>query len=299
MLPEIISGSNPRVKAAIRLRESRVRRKEGLFLIDGVREIERARRCGIVLREIYRDAGRSNARNSDISRSNARDSHGPQGESGESRHAEALERLTEEFRAEKISVWPVAAPLFAKMAFGDRNEGMIALAETPERSLTAFENALPEKPLLAVLEKIEKPGNIGAVFRSADGAGLDGVILADCGDDFFHPNAIRASLGTLFSIPSVSLSASETLEWLKKRGIPTASAICDAAIPYTTFDFSGPAAIALGSESDGLTTGWSDTARRPDGSASVALPMLGVADSLNISVAAAVLFYEARRQRGE
>lgn len=280
MLPEIISASNPRVKAAARLRESRVRRKEGRFLIDGVREIERAKRSGVAIREVYLAV--------------SADSSAERGE----RHHDALERLIGEFDAERIAVWPVAEPVFGKMAFGDRNERIVALADTPQRSLEAFENTLPDKPLLAVLERIEKPGNIGAVFRSADGAGLDGVILADCGEDFFHPNAIRASLGTLFSLPSVTLSAEETLRWLKKRKIPLAAAICDAAIPYTRFDFSGSAAIALGSESDGLTPLWSESERLADGSRAVALPMLGLADSLNISVAAAVLFYEARRQRG-
>ena len=280
MLPVIVSASNPRVKAAARLRESRTRRKEGRFLVDGVREIERAKRSGITICEVYLAVPADSSAKHDTER-----------------HHDALERLLGEFDAERIAVWPIAEQVFGKLAFGDRNERIVALADAPERSLDAFENALPEKPLLAVLERIEKPGNIGAVFRSADGAGLDGVILADCGEDFFHPNAIRASLGTLFSLPSVALSAEESLQWLKKRKIPLAAAICDAAIPYTRFDFSGPAAIALGSESDGLTPLWSDPARLADGSRAVALPMLGLADSLNISVAAAVLFYEARRQR--
>ncbi len=271
MLPEIASHANPRIKHAIRLRESRTRRKERLFLIDGAREIDRALRSGIKIEEVYRNRDAGNTQ--DVNES----------------YIPLLKRLDQE----KITIWQVAPELFQKIAFGDRNENLVALASEPVRSWETFEEALPQNPLIGIIEKIEKPGNIGAVFRSADGAGLDGVILADCITDFYHPNAIRSSLGTLFSLPSLSVPSAEILPWLKKRNIQPVAAICQAARPYTEIDYRLPTAIILGSESDGLTNLW-----RTEQTQGVILPMLGIADSLNISNAAAILFYEARRQRG-
>ena len=239
MLPEIVSPANPRLKRAVKLRESRARRRERRFLIDGAREILRALLSGVVIEEVYRDSAASRAAN------------------------ESLEPLTARLEQERVAVWPVAPPLFRKIAFGDRNESLIARAAEPDRSWRRFEERLPERPLLAVLEGIEKPGNIGAVFRSADAAGVDGVLLAGCGDDFFHPNKI----GSI-------------------------SAICQESRPYPEDDYTGATAIVLGSEADGLTERW-----RGEPARGAVVPMLGVADSLNISNAAAVFFYEARRQR--
>lgn len=273
MLPEITSAANPRIKKAVRLRESRVRRKERRFLIDGAREIGRALRSGITIEEVYLNAA-------------------PQGaEKALFRQKDAVDELVGLFESRRTAVWPVIPELFEKIAFGERNEGIVALAAEPDRSLEAFSARMPKTPLLGVLERIEKPGNIGAVFRSADGAGLDGVLLADCGDDFFHPNAIRSSLGTLFSVPSATLPAAEIKEWLRAQKIQTVAAICQASAPYTEIDYTRPTAIALGSEADGLSDLWRDTP------GAVIIPMRGVADSLNISNAAAILFYEALRQR--
>lgn len=268
MLPEIVSPANPRLKCAVKLRESRARRRERRFLIDGAREILRALLSGVVIEEVYRDSAASRAAN------------------------ESLEPLTARLEQERVAVWPVAPPLFRKIAFGDRNESLIALAAEPDRSWRRFEERLPQRPLLAVLEGIEKPGNIGAVFRSADAAGVDGVLLAGCGDDFFHPNTIRASLGTVFSVPSVSADAERIHGWLTGRNIGIISAICQESRPYTEYDYTGATAIVLGSEADGLTERW-----RGEPARGAVVPMLGVADSLNISNAAAVFFYEARRQR--
>lgn len=270
----IESAANPRIKTAIRLRDSRVRRRENLFLIDGVREIVRAKQGGIILRELYLDAA-----------------------SKPSRHENDMKAFLDQVRRERLPIWSIAENLFAKISFGERNEGIVALAESPNRTLAALERHLPKKPLVAVLERIEKPGNIGSVFRSADGAGIDAVLLADCGADLFHPNTIRASLGTCFSIPSVSLSSGEILDWLAAKHFLVAAARCDQSEPYTDFDFSGSTAIALGSESDGLSSAWAAAANPPGMIRGVKIPMLGVADSLNISAAATVLFYEARRHR--
>src|SRR5262249_24554052 len=149
---------------------------------------------------------------------------------------------------------------------------------------------LPERPLVCVLEACEKPGNLGAVLRSADGAGLSAVIVADSRTDLFNPNTIRASLGTIFTVPVAAASAADVLAWLRERRMTIVAARVDAARDYTGVDFSGPTAIVLGSEADGLTEAW----RAPD-ITPVRLPMHGVADSLNVSATAAILFYEALR----
>ena len=276
-LPLITSASNPRVKHAAALRESRRRRKSGEFLIDGVREIDRARKSGVRLIEVYARVER--------------------GAEGLPAVPDPAKTLLDEFERDRFPVWPVERSVFAKMAFGDRNEGVLALAEAPRRDFDLFESKLPDDPLLCVLERIEKPGNIGAVFRSADGAGVDGIILADCGGDLWHPNAIRSSLGTLFSVPCVTASADETIRWLRSRHIRIAAAICDAALPYSEIDYTGATAIVLGSEDEGLTPIWHDRSKTGPDSAAIVLPMRGIADSLNISNAAAILFYHALLRR--
>ncbi len=253
----ISSPSNPRLKEIAKLREGKQRRRCGCFLIDGRREVERAVRCGVRVLEIF---------------------------------------ATEEIRFPEIPTTLVAENVFGKIAYGDRNDGILAVAETPDCSLVRFAESLRTigTPLLAVLEGVEKPGNVGAVFRSADGAGLNGVLLADPSTDLFNPNTIRNSLGTIFRLPIAVAESREVLDWLRKHEIHLAVARCDGAIPYTDYDFRQPTAIVLGSEADGLTEVWNGPR-----TTAISLPMLGIADSLNVSNAAAVLFYEARRQRRE
>jgi len=152
--------------------------------------------------------------------------------------------------------------------------------------------ALPDDPLIVVIEAVEKPGNLGAVLRSADGAGVDALIAASPRTDLMNPNAIRASAGTIFSVPLASASTDEVVDWLGRRSIPIVATLVDAETPYTDADLTGPLAIAFGSEATGLTAPW-----RTPGVRGIRLPMLGIADSLNVSVSAAVVLYEARRQR--
>jgi TrmH family RNA methyltransferase len=177
------------------------------------------------------------------------------------------------------------------VAFGQRSDGVVAVVAAPTGSLE--ELVPPEHPLVVVAEGIEKPGNLGAIIRTADGAGADAVIAADPRTDLFNPNAIRASLGTIFGLPVVSAATSATLDWLVDHGIRPVAARPDAALTYTEADLRGPLAIVLGSEAGGLGEGWTDSRVQP-----VAIPMRGIADSLNVSIAAAILLYEARRQRG-
>lgn len=263
----ISSSHNPRVVAALGLRSARERRERRLLLIDGAREIDRAASSGLAFREVF------------VAR-DLLERHG----------AEAREAL----RAATFaggSVVEVTAELLERMAFGDRTDGLLAVAGQPDTSLDAL--SLPDHPLVAVVESVEKPGNLGALLRSADGAGVDAVIVADPTCDPWNPNAIRASLGTVFRVPLAVADAADVRAWLAQEDIRAVLTLVDAPTLYTDADLTGGVAIVLGSEADGLSAAWRDPAP-----SAVRIPMLGIADSLNVSASAAVLFYEARRQRG-
>jgi len=262
--PPITSLTNPRVKAAVRLRDRAERDLTGLTVVDGAREILRALDAGVRVEQAF--------------------------------VAPELLRSADGFAvADRLRHRPttleVSPAVLARVAFGQRSDGVVAVVAAPTGSLE--ELALPEHPLVVVAEAIEKPGNLGAIIRTADGAGADAVIAADPRTDLFNPNAIRASLGTIFGLPVVSATTAATLDWLVDHGIRPVAARPDAALTYTEADLRGPLAIVLGSEADGLGEGWTDSRVQP-----VAIPMRGIADSLNVSIAAAILLYEARRQRG-
>jgi TrmH family RNA methyltransferase len=265
-LPAVLTSSaNPRVKAAVALRERRARDRTGLTLIDGSREIRRALDAGIEVVEAF---------------------------SCEPLLAGADARVAlDHLRARGASVQPVSESVFARLAFGERAEGLVAVVRIPSTELADL--TLPAEPLIAVIERLEKPGNIGAVLRSADAAGVDAVVASSPRTDLFNPNAIRASAGTMFSVPIAAAPTAEVLAWLHERGVRILAARVDAERLYTDADLTGPLALVLGAEADGLTGPWAS-----DAIEAVRLPMLGVADSLNVSVSAAILFYEAKRQRG-
>jgi TrmH family RNA methyltransferase len=260
----ITSRQNPRVKDAARLRTGRARQRQGRFLIDGAREITRAVEAGVRCVEAF-------VCEELCSSPNCRD---------------ALKAI-ESSGAELLSVTPF---VYAKLAFGERDDGIVVVAEAPKQGLADLQ--LRPKPLVVVLEQIEKPGNLGAILRSADAAGVDAVIAADGRTDLYNPNTIRASLGTVFRPNVCEATAKDTLAWLRERGLAIFAARPDAKLLYTEADLRGPAAIVLGSEATGLSPAW-DVA----GITAVRLPMHGIADSLNVSTTAAVLFYEALRQR--
>ncbi len=279
-MPMITSLQNPRVKDAARLRDRRHREKQGRILIDGVRELHRTIVAGVKLLEAFVCE--------------------PLCQSDEAR------RLLAALPGSGAEVLYVSQPVFERLAFGHRAEGVLGVAETPRptlqtlspiansRGLTApgAVSAPGGALLVAVLEGIEKPGNVGAVLRTADAAGLSAVILADPRTDLYNPNAIRASLGTIFTLPVCEAASGQALAWLRERGLSIVAARVNAAVPYTEVDYRGPTAIVLGSEAAGLSSVWTG-----EGVTAVRLPMLGAADSLNVSVTAAVLFYEAMRQR--
>ena len=184
---------------------------------------------------------------------------------------------------------------------------MIAVVKSKLRTIDELDSLLAEKrktageePLLGIVEGVEKPGNIGAMLRSGDGAGLDAFIIAGDNFDVFNPNVIRGSLGAIFHMPIVVAPTDKTLAWLRERKIQRATALCDEAIPYVQIDYRLPTAIILGSEAQGLSEAWANETVEDAKYAllqRIRLPMLGIADSLNVSNAAAILFYEARRVR--
>ncbi len=262
--PSITSRSNPRVTAAAGLRDRRERDRQGLTLVDGARETRRAIAAGADVVEVYVCEPLL---------------AGPDARA-------ALDALTE--RA--IPVTTVSESVFERLAFGERAEGLLAVVRIPDLDLARL--VLPVDPLIAVIEGVEKPGNVGAILRSADGAGVDALIVASPRTDPFNPNAIRASAGTIFSVPLAVATSEAALAWLRANGVRTIATRIGAPTMYTGADLRGPLAIVLGTEADGLSAVW--TGADID---AVGIPMRGLADSLNVSVSAAVLLYEARRQR--
>jgi len=262
--PVLTSVANPRVKAAVALRDRRERDRSGLTVVDGARELRRALDAGVTVVEAF-------VCEPLLAGPDAR-------------------AVLDHLQAAGIAPQRTSAAVFAKLAFGQRAEGLVAVVRV--RSLALGDLRLPERPLVVVLEALEKPGNLGAILRSADGAGVDAVIAASPRTDLFNPNAIRASAGTIFSVPLAAGSTAEAVDWLTGRGLRIVTARVDAERVYTDADLTGPLAIALGAEAEGLSDGWNVPSAE-----SVRIPMLGIADSLNVSVSAAILLYEARRQR--
>lgn len=259
----ITSLTNSRVKAAVRLRDRRERETTGLTIVDGAREIGRALDAGVTVRTAFVAP--------DLLRT-----------------PEAV-AVAGRLRGRPGTVETSTAVL-AKIAFGERSDGIVAIVEVPGRALADLQP--PPEPLVVVVEGVEKPGNLGAILRTADAAGVAAVVAADPLTDPFNPNAIRASLGTIFAVPVVTATSAETMAWLAANGIRAVAAVVDATTSYTDADLSGAVAIVLGSEATGLSAAWRAADVTP-----VSIPMAGVADSLNVSTAAAVLLFEAVRQR--
>lgn len=261
---KITSRHNPRIKNAARLRERRHRQLEQRFLIDGVREVSRAIQAGAAIVEVFVSSDFADGPTDDPLLT-------------------ALHRL-------QVPTHDVAPDVFERLAYGDRSEGVVAVARAVSRSLDSLR--LPPRPLVCILEGVEKPGNLGAICRSADAAGVAALVVVGRGTDVYNPNAIRASLGTLFTVPVVETDSEAALAWAKGLHVPILAARPDAEMLYNQADYSAGAVVVLGSEAEGLSETWHNPAVIP-----IRLPMHGIADSLNVSATAAVLFYEAVRRR--
>ncbi|NBX29332.1 RNA methyltransferase [bacterium] len=263
----ITSPGNPRVRQAAALREADARRDSGLTLVDGRRELSRAVAAGVAVDEVFVAADQP----LDDCRPWLADL------------ADGGTRLT-----------PLAERPFAKIAFGSRNEGVVGVVRFGPLPLARARFAA-DRPLL-VIEGVEKPGNLGAILRTADAAGF-GVIVCDGRTDPANPAVIRASLGTVFTVPLATTSLVELLPWLHAAGRRVVAATPAGQKLWHETRLAGPAAILLGSEAHGISPRWQQAAA--DGTLTletIRLPMRGAADSLNLSATAAVLAYEALRQ---
>ena len=192
--------------------------------------------------------------------------------------------------AETVRSYQVTREVYARIAYRDSTEGVVA--EVQARTLSLQNLPLPENPLIVVLESVEKPGNLGAILRSADAAAADAVIVCDPLTDLFNPNLIRSSIGAIFTVPCLTCTSEECIAFLKKKNIRILTAQLQDSHLYYDTDMRGGTAIVMGTESTGLTNVWREAA-----DAHIRIPMLGKLDSLNVSVSAAILLFEAIRQR--
>ncbi len=258
----ITSPQNPRVKQVVRLRDRRHRDEEGLLIVEGAAELALALAGSARPQAVY--------------------------------YCPALGLKPEELLAAAIragaEVVEVSAPVFAKMAYRENPDGVLAVLAIVRRGLDDLPTS--ERPLYIVAEAVEKPGNLGALLRSADAAGATGVIVCDPATDLSNPNVVRSSRGTLFTVPVAEASSEETIAWLRHHSVAIVAATPHASLLYTHADLRGPVAIAVGTEDVGLSPAWLTQA-----GVAVQIPMLGQVNSLNVATAATLLLYEALRQR--
>lgn len=256
----ISSLSNPKIKTISRLKKANERRLSGLIIIDGAREIELARKANLEIVELF--------------------------------YCPPLIKKADGrfFGLKNEQLIEVSPSVFNKICYKDSPDGYLALARPKQTELAKLK--LSAKPLIIVLEAVEKPGNLGAIIRTAAAAGVDAIIINDNQTDIYNPNVIRASEGLIFSQTIIISSQAETKDWLKKNKIKSFAAATSATKKYYQADFKKGSAIILGSEAFGLSKKWLDEA-----DTLVKIPMRSGVDSLNVSVSGAIIIYEALRQR--
>lgn len=260
-MKQITSVQNPFIKSLVLLQEkAKARKQSGTFLIEGKREIELAQRGKYELETVL-----------------------------------FLPKLVDEkqihrFISDGIQAIEINKEVYQKLAYRDTTEGIIAVAKS--KNLTLENLQLPENPLILIAESPEKPGNIGAILRTADAAKLDAVIIADPKSDLYNPNVVRSSVGCLFTNNIATGTTAEIIAFLKERNIRFYCATLQNSTAYHTQDFTTPTALVVGTEATGLTQRWRDEATQ-----NIIIPMQGEIDSMNVSVAAAILIFEAKRQR--
>jgi len=288
-MPELItSPSNPKIKRLLALQQkSSARREAGLFVVEGQRELQHCIDAGFdidtvfVCPEVEAAAAPGNRATLGIVRGGTAKRWGPKDVSGGWLPCN---------EGGQTKVFEVSKEVYAKISYREGTEGVIAEVRAKERKLEELE--LPERPLVVVLESVEKPGNLGAVLRSADAAGADAVLICDPLTDLWNPNLIRASIGAIFTVPCVACSSAEAIAFLKARGIRILTAQLQDSSLYYDCDMTVGTALVMGTEATGLTDAW-----RAAADAHIRIPMLGRLDSLNVSVSAAILLFEAVRQR--
>ena len=277
MMQPITSSQSKRFKSAVQLHRSRGRKKQNRIIVFGARTIERAINSGVVPNEIFFRAG--------------------------SEHDAASLKIVKQLAgtpAAERDFYLLTPVLFETLCYGDQKDGVIMTATRPSTELQTLDvgcvdsvQSVPAKDsLIVVCEQIEKPGNLGGILRSADGSGVAAVLMADPLTDSFHPNSIRNSSGAAFAVPTANGSADAVIEWLADRGYRLMIATPDAEETFHEKNLRGHVAIVLGNEAGGVSAAF-----RTAADDSFRLPMLGVADSLNVSVTGAILMYESLRQR--
>jgi TrmH family RNA methyltransferase len=258
---KITSLQNPKVKSLLSLEKPRERRKQGLFIIEGKKEIGMALNAGYKIGNLFF--------------------------CDEMIDVSELESLGTD---NKLLI-PVSKDVFEKLAIRENSGGVLAVAE--QRANTLSQLKLSATPLLLIIESVEKPGNLGAMLRTADAAGVDAVISCDAQTDFYNPNVIRSSIGCVFTRQIASATSEETIDWLKKNKIAIYCTYLEASVPYHTINFTKPSAIVMGTEAVGLSDLWIRNS-----TSNIIIPMKGSIDSMNVSTSAAVVIFEAMRQRG-
>lgn len=255
----ITSPQNERIKYLVQLQQkSSLRRQEGLFVVEGRRELLHCINADYEVKTIFVDNQKDDAL-LDI----------------DSKNAEIIE---------------VSPKVYEKIAYRESTEGVVAIVKACKNTLQDF--AQKENPLYVVIEAVEKPGNLGAILRSADAAGVDGVIVCDPLTDLYNPNLIRASIGAIFTVPTVVCTSEECIAWLKENKIQILTAQLQDSSLYYDVDMKKATAIVMGTEATGLTQQWRMAADKH-----IRIPMCGKLDSLNVSVSSAILMFEAIRQR--
>lgn len=258
---KITSAQNPKIKSLLALEKPRERRKQRVFVIEGKKEIGLAIEAGYALHNIFF-----------------------------CEEIISLQEVGKLFREEELLI-PVSKEVFDKIAIRENSGGMIAVAEQKLHTLDQL--TLSKNPLILVLESVEKPGNLGAILRTADASGVDAVIICDPQTDFYNPNVIRSSIGCVFTKQVAAAPSAETIGWLKQNNISIYCTYLKASKPYHETDYTNPSAIVMGTEATGLSAVWVNNA-----TANIIIPMQGRIDSMNVSTAAAVVVFEAKRQRG-
>ena len=272
-IEQITSAQNPKIKNLLLLQEkSKARREQGLFVVEGRRELEHCLEAGFRVRTLFVCPELSEGASLP----------------GASTLFSAPGRLAPSDAIPQIIEIPEA--LYRKVAYRESTEGVIAEVECRDLGLEDLKPG--DRPLIVVLEAVEKPGNLGAVLRSADAARADAVLICDPLTDLYNPNLIRASLGGVFTVPTVCTTSEKAIAWLRARGIRILTAQLQDSSWYYDTDMTGGTALVMGTESTGLTPVWREAA-----DAHIRIPMLGRLDSLNVSVSAAILLFEAVRQR--
>ena len=253
----IKSPQNPNIKQIIQLKKANKRKKQGLIAIEGKKEIQTALSAGIQAKNLYfcPDLGSLSG-----------------------------------IKLDQDKIIEVSPEIYQKISGREKPDGLLLLAEYQTKTLKDLK--ISQNPLILILERLEKPGNLGAIIRTADASGVEAIILTDEKTDIYHPNSIYASRGAIFTKQIVTAKLDEVVAWLKANKIKTYAATPEAKKNYTDFDYSSGSAILLGEESRGLSEDWLNNADEK-----IKIPMLGLSDSLNVSVSAGVLLYEVLRQR--